>query len=524
MESKLKLVLILLNLAFICPLLMYNGAIDDFAPSHIEKIVSISQKSFLPMNDVQVDQVPAFYAYGVIFTKILNIDARDLLFLPIQLVPFILVFFTLLYKLSNNYLLSALLTFLELISGVTGTLRVFFWVHGLGYILFYSSIILILNILNVDPLLNVVPKKSRFYLLLLIIIGSSLVFISYNLYAMMLILLFSIAFICFLRKLGLKTQESKKEYSYFTNKFINLSIILLVSELGLSNFFYNSMIPTLRQSSVLSLSGIDKLLFTYLFVNDEHTLLSGILLSYPKIISVISVTKYLVIGFSITLFLLSIYSKIKNKAHFNAYDLITGSFILMITLYSIPRMYIGGIVVTLFYIPGIFCIIWLYRFSHSFKKWSIFVVILLLFLVPLFNYVEYSNDLTNKDANWFKSTDYSASWYFKHKSSSMGVSDELTRNLFSLYASEMFYKNGLSSNHSTERIKILLSNDALFLTQKLNVASNIQRQYYILNYDLNANSLENWIVIKSWKYLKNNVERNSHVNNVYDSNFISIYY
>ena len=112
----------------------------------------------------------------------------------------------------------------------------------------------------------------------------------------------------------------------------------------------------------------------------------------------------------------------------------------MITLYSIPRMYIGGIVVTLFYIPGIFCIIWLYRFSHSFKKWSIFVVILLLFLVPLFNYVEYSNDLTNKDANWFKSTDYSASWYFKHKSSSMGVSDELTRNLFSLYASEMFYK------------------------------------------------------------------------------------
>lgn len=514
MSRERKILYIILTATFIFPLLMFNGSIDDFAPKHIMIINELSENSFLPKEHYNI-QVPGYYTLGAIVKQVVDVSTTGLLYYPIQLIPYIVVFFALIYKLSNNYIISALITFVEFISGAAGTPKVFFWAHGFGSILFYLSVILILNIMD-----RTQYKKSEI-ILLLIIAGSSLAFISYDLFAMLLIFLIFL-FLTFsafnVLKLNLyinNPSEAKTTYKLFQN----ICLILIAIELGLSDFFYKSMIPTLKQSQYLELSGIEKLL-VYYFNRSNELALADLISPFPQMMSIISIIKYVLLLGSIFIFFNFMHKKILRKEPINQFDLVTGSFILMTGVYGLMRLYIGGVIVTLLYIPGILCTIWMYRFSKDNKNWALFAITLLLILVPAYEYSLYHNDLTNKDENRYSSVNDSASWFFKHTDNSIAVSDELTKNLFLL----SYYDNtrDFANRKAYNSIQLLLPKDVLFLVQK-SVTSKPIEKYYIINYELNTNSLQNWIVIKSWRHSKIQLEKNNLINNIYETNSISIF-
>lgn len=514
MSCERKFLFILLIMTFTLPLLMFNGSIDDFAPKHVIIINDLSENSFLPTENYNI-QVPGFYVLGAILKQVLNISTKSLLFYPIQLIPYMFVFFTLIYKLSNNYIFSSLITFLEFVSGATGTTKVFFWVHGIGSILFYISIILLLNVMKGNQ-----SKKSE-VILLLIICGSSLVFISYNLFAMLLIFLISLfvifsTFNIFKFNFYINSQSAVKS----TSKLLrNVCLILIAVELGLSDFFYKSMIFTLKQSQYLEISGIEKLLVYYFYRSSESTL-GDFILSFPHTLSLMSGIKYMILLCSVIVFFFAMHNKIVKKKPINQFDLVTASFVLMTGIYALVRLYIGGVIVTLLYIPGILCTTWLYRFSKTYKNWALFVLLSLLIMVPIYEFNLVNNKLTNIDENKFESIKDSSSWYFKHTDNPITVSDELTKNLFLLN----FYDN--TSNFNNRKFynsaQLLSPGDVLFLVQG-SQPTKTSRKYYIINYKLNANSLQNWIVIKSWNYSRIQLEENNMINNIYETNSISIF-
>ena len=512
MNYENKIGFIVLLMAIFVPLIIFNGAIDDFAPKHMVIISEIVQKGHVE----EGEQAPGFYTFGAISNIFTGLPTKNFLYLPIQLIPYLIIFFTLMYKLSGNYLVSSLITFIELIAGSTGTGKIYFWPHGMGFILFYTLILIFLWVVEVKNF-----KKLR-YRILLILLGTSLVYMSYDLIAMALIISAIISLICYGLWVWLKdTYELiSEDYRLNAKSFSLLFLILTVVQFGFSSFVYKHVIPLFGIHP--EISGIDKFIFSYINTELIQMELQDIYISYPKIISIISSIKYSLLLITIILFLLILIRKIINRDYINPRDAITSSIILMAIIYSLMRLYIGGIAITAIYLPGIFCIMILYRSSNRLKTWATFVILLLLILTPMYYYEKDSHNLINKDTNYFNSIEYPAHWYLNNRyTPSFAVSDELTKNFFVMYGYE---KNVLAGTHprTVKSVKILRTDDALFLINRAN--DTVLNKYFIINYNLNSMSLQNWKIIKSWNYLKDDIDKNHGLNKIYYADEVAIYH
>jgi hypothetical protein len=195
----------------------------------------------------------------------------------------------------------------------------------------------------------------------------------------------------------------------------------------------------------------------------------------------------------------------------------------MSIVYSLIRFYLGGIVISLFYLPGIICSLWIFRYCKKYRYWSTFVIILLLVLTPTYSYIIFSNNLTNKDISKFDYFNAPSAWYFEHNDGHLAFSDELSKDLIISNMYEISKKNSSASfNNYSQSFKILLVDDATSLIKLTNRGD--LNNYYIINYRLNRMSLQNWIIIKSWRNYRIQIENNILVNNIYDSGSISIYF
>jgi hypothetical protein len=133
----------------------------------------------------------------------------------------------------------------------------------------------------------------------------------------------------------------------------------------------------------------------------------------------------------------------------------------------------------------------------------------------------YQNNFIDGCKDEYASVNDSASWYFKHSSHSIVSSDVLTKNLYLLDFCDNTHK--YNNRQEYESFEYLSSKDLLFLMQR-SASMKISKKYYIINYKLKSNYLDNWIVINSWSPYKNQLEQNRAINNIYETNFISIFY
>ena len=163
MTFNKKLVCIFLLVSFSYSLIVFNGIIDDFSPKHIIAIERISDSSYLDQSDLMTNQIPGFYVLGVVIKLIANISSIGLLTYPLQLLPLLTVFYVFTLKVSNSPLFSCAATFLCICSGTTGTGKIFFWPHGVGEIVYYTALFLIVSIM-----LSPSHKRPEFNLLLVV--------------------------------------------------------------------------------------------------------------------------------------------------------------------------------------------------------------------------------------------------------------------------------------------------------------------------------------------------------------------
>ena len=213
------------------------------------------------------------------------------------------------------------------------------------------------------------------------------------------------------------------------------------------------------------------------------------------------------------------FRKLRTKNPINLYDTIVCSIILVAISYASVRFFLGQFAITQIYLPGIICTIWIYRFSNKLKNWAIFVFLLLMVVVPIYYYENYSHNLIDMDENKYNYIEYPAYWYLENTiRSSIAVSDELTKNFFIMYHEKRVGE--INYTNIREHMKVLSIDDVVFLLQKSN---NSESKYFIVNYDLSRMSLQNWKIIKTWKYSEEKINSNPRINKIYYSGNIEIY-
>lgn len=502
------------------PLLLFNGTLDDFIPKHIAMIEEVSYNGKLIEGENQVIQVPGFYVLGAMITLVSGLAPENLISFPIQLIPYAILFFTVLYRVSGSSIVASLITLIELCSGTTGTGKIFFWPHGIGHLLFFSMLLLIFILLKQD-------RFSKPLIFLAVITGSSLVYISYNLTAMTLLLLAAITMvfaIFYLISLKYNNANSRRHLSS-SKIFFTLLLILLVVESGLSKFVYGVFIPTLQAAQDLEISGLDKFLIAYINPELSATQLGPIMVSYPMTISVISGTKYLFLSITILIFCIVIANTIFKEKSLDHVNLFIFAVLLMQGIFSIARLMIGGIVVTLLWLPGILCIAQFSGMSKRFRLWAFVVLSVILVCNSLYYCTMESGNYINHDEYQFNSYETPVQWFSKTNNGDTAASDELTQDFFILYSlASNLDQADFSSDYNTvsQQYDVLSSENVLTLV-KLS-EGHLDEKYYILNTRLNLMSLDNWIIIRSWGYSREQINDNNQIDKIYDVPLLSIYY
>ena len=503
------------------PLLLFNGTADAFIPKHIARVEEISHVGGLIEEEGRVIRVPGFYVLGAIITFVGGLAPEELIFFPIQLIPYAVLFFTVIYRVSGNSIVASLITLIELCSGTTGTAKIFFWPHGIGYLLFFSMLLLIFMLLKQD-------RFSKPLIFLAVITGSSLVYISYNLTAMTLLLLavvMTVLAVFYLMSLKYNNTNGRNHLSC-SKAFFTLLLILWIVEMGLSKFVYGVFIPTLQAAQDLEMSGLDKFLIAYINPEISATPLSPIMVSYPAIISVISGIKYLFLAITILIFCIVTTNTIFKEKSLDRTSLFILAVLLMQGLFAIPRLAIGGIVVTtLLWFPGMLCVARFSGMSKKFRVWALIVLSVILICTSLYYCTMDSGGYIDRDEDQFTSYKAPVHWFFKTSNSDLAVSDELTNDFFILYSLKYSIAHGASGpdyDAIAQRHKIMPTEDARVLVQLSE--GTLDTKYYILNQKLDSMSLQNWIIIKSWRYSKESINCNDQINKIYEVPLLSIYY
>ncbi len=516
-----KITLIILLMSICIPLLMMKDTFDDFVPKQIAIIEETINNGMLMEVQDKVMQVPGFYIFGSQISLVCGIDPEQFIFLPIQLIPHAIIFFALIYRLTGNPLLSSLVTFIELASGTTGTVKIFFWPHGLGYLLFYSFLLIVLTILKQDRLSR--TESSLF--VLAIVLCSSLVYISYNLTAMALLVLAVILTLQFLfSRFPSFFGDQNGGWLSSKNKIYSLFIIMVIAVLGLSEFVYGVFIPTMQAAQYFQMSSLDKFLISFLSSESTTGPLSSLMVNYPETISLTSAIKYGLIILTILLFCFVFIRVLLRKRQLSYAQLFLFAILLMSGLYAIPRMMIGGIIISTLWFPGILILAHLYQTSKRFKVYAMVALSIILICTLFYFYAMDNAGYVNREEHQFTGYETPALWFEENNDGSTAVSDELTNNLFILYGYKYSFNNENSSvtiNDVSRQHKVISQQDVPVLVQLSD--GSLGTKYFIVNEKLTRMSIQNWIIIEAWDHSLQQINTNDQVSKICDVPQLSIY-
>jgi hypothetical protein len=481
--------------SYIYILLHFNSSIDAFAPLQISAVDETIERGFLL--DAYRNTVPTFHILGSQLALMLGKDCSFLLFSPIQLIPYAALFFLLMLKLSDSYFLAGLVSLTELTTGYAGTQRIFFWPHGIGSILYFALLILFLLMFS---------EKNRSvwqYHLMAVIIGISLVFTSYD--VIFTFLLFLSSFVIYLIIINKPRHPFRANLDCRSQQSIKLLILLIIVELGLTEFVYNNFIHALKSSDSFTTSVLDKFLLSYFAASIQDNILKDIYLHYPQGITLYGYIKYGILLAFLILFLIYFISLPEMRHRIKPIFIL--SILSSMVIWAFIRLMIGHVEIGFFYYPAIFSIAWIFRNGGSFRRWAAVGVIVLLALNPVYHFMIYNGELSNKDVDKFNYLNLPLSWIKEESSGELIRGDELTKNFYLM-------------SFRTQDFQTLDENDVAFL---LNRSEYNVNNYFIINENLNVIDIVNWVQIEPWRHFGGALDCNKRISKILDSEKILIY-
>ena len=495
-DSRIKKLYLITFAISCCYLLLhFNSSIDGFAPLQVGAIDETVDRGVLL--DAYRNTVPTFYVLGSELAMVLNENCRFLLYSPVQLIPYAVLFFVLMLKISNSYFLASLVSIAELMTGFTGTQRIFFWPHGVGNILYFALLILfLLTFYNKD-------KSGWQYHLMTVLVGISLVFTSYD--VIFTYLLFLSSYIVYTMLFNNPAYLNRYKPDYRQSQSIKLFTLLIIIEMGLTEFVYDNFIYALKSPESFTMSVLDKFLLAYFSTNIKDNIIRDMYIQYPGSINFYGYIKYFILLAFLVLFFISfIYNTNVRYKRETAFVI---SILSSMLIWAAIRLLIGHVEIGFFYYPAIFSIAWLYRNGGSFKRWATIGVVILLILNPIYHILIYNSNLSNKDIDKFDYINMPLSWCKEETNGAQTKSDELTKNFYLL-------------EYRSNNFQTFDENDVAFL---LNRREHSPNDLFVINRDLNILNIGNWIQIKPWRISDDILNGNKKINKVLSTDKIFIY-
>jgi len=379
--TKHLFILLAFLLYSIALLQLYKNTIDDFAPKHIGTAYMLLKGYKLKGYPLFLFRgTPAFHAFIAELMGITGINEYHMPILPFEFVPYFIIIFVLNYKLVNtkNYDIFGmllLLNFIYFFQDLAGTHFVFLWPHGIGEILFFTALLLILKTIRTN---------DHRYLFLIIVVAISLILTSYDVNFWLLLFVSGMIISIYIIKL-------LKHYAVenVKNKLIFLGIFIFVIFV-VYNIYISSGDILRTVLSVLSISEFLKTtssFFVQYFTHKTNSEIYSLLLVYPRILTYIYLLKYSIYVLIILFGFIALKKLIKSSESANTETtnalLYYFSALILTFGYSIIRIAIGHFAITMiFYIVmfSIPLIIIAYRNNQKITKvlFSVLIVWLIL--------------------------------------------------------------------------------------------------------------------------------------------------
>jgi hypothetical protein len=498
-KREFKIGFLILSIFTSIALLLYSNSFDPYIAKHIAISNQIIIQGSITTLENYFFDFPLFYIFSSEIIAICGIDPHLLLYLPIQLIPYVLSYVLVFYIITNNYIISSIITSIFLVNGVTGTNKIFLWPHTIGEICF----LLIISILLITFNRSNNHNNNEMYIVLLLLSFSS-IFFSYNYSWTILILFFVLLLILyFCKNTSIKT----------IRRLSSTLLILFISNIGLSYFFFKTFFPVINSIPSYELSSLEK--FIAYYVQNNGAINNPLLYSFPIIITYINIVKYILI---ILLLVISTIYILKNKSNINKKNLlIILSVIIAIFIFAIGRTLIGYIAITLLLFPSVLIGSSIIKMPKK-RKFLVFIITAILIISVISILINNKNNTSNNDQYVYYSMKEPSYWIVAHNSNLNVYCDEYSKELLLLTISETNSNNysnidALLKTYSFDQIQLIINGGGHYSTT-----------LYIINYKMNINYIGQWRECKPWIDYSEQINANYNDSIIYSGNDIIIIY
>jgi len=505
-SAKFSLSVLLVAVAF--AVLLFEGRTSPFAPGQIQVSLQTAESGLPP----QAEATKGFHVFNTILFIITGFGAYEALFTPILIVPITAALFALCYRISDSYMLSALLVAGFLLSGSDGLDKLYIGIHGLGTVILFSVCLLAITQFRRGE-----SQNDPIYALFIGMI--SLAFISYNRSGQSLLFIGFIAGLLYITK-QMKgfDQPFKSALGRKHNTAGILLLVTIIAHLYLHGFVMQVFVPYFADKLGNNITSIDLFLLKYFSQDTGDVILSDLIVSSPQSLVYIGIVKYLLILIVLVLYTSVIAYNLYHRREFLSTELVVISFTSTMAAFAFVRTFIGNNPVGYAYIPALLAAAGLYKIESDnirvsvkkkIKVLCLFVAIGLLITSASFAWISVSSSPSTYDKPHYFASKPTAEWHQSYATTPI-ESDELTRNLIELHT---FRNNPVDGRRMEPQ-------DVLFL---LNRGGESSERIYLINYKLDKVTIGGWNSIVSWEKSSEKINSNPQTNRVYNSGWYSSY-
>lgn len=504
---QLKAAVCILALAVAVTLFNVGHAFDGFLPKHLAVGYEAFGDGTLPSTYL-TEQIPGFHAFVALLFVVLDIDPFLLHHFPVQVVPYAVTFFALVYVVSDrNALLAAAVTGLLLLVSPAGTWRLTLWPHGFGDVILFTVLVGLLVLLG--------TRSTGLAAVLVLLAAVAVVYVSYNLAAItLLVLVASYLGIRMARRARASEALEVAVSERLERPAPPLAILGITFVMGvaivLSEFFRSTFVPL-----VLAGLGVDDLYrfaFVWIGAGPEHEEIAHLLVAQPASSRLLSLSRLFIVGLLLAGFGLYVASKLRTGRPYQEFDVVVSAYVAGLSAYVLVRSLVASIALADLFLPGVVALGYLYGAVEDARVHAVLLVLLVLLggTVVGTQVENYRHDGIDENLDAVYHLDDNHRWLDVYVDTGDPIhADELTINV--LVYDSLIADDELTYEEARAEYALLTTEEAAALTTYEDPGEGC----YVLNNHPDSVTLEEWLSVTSWDTHGEEIHANPNVDKVH---------
>lgn len=474
-------------------IVLFNGTWDLFFPKNLSYAVETIEKGSL----LETEGISLYYYFIAELILIMNISVYAILYIPFLLPIYITVFYSLINKYVCNKIMSLMIVLIMVFTGLTGTSSHLLWPHSVGSIVFFSIIIVLINLYY---------SKSSGNIICITIFITSIIYMNYNYTDQTIILLFVLSIIAFV----FSRRETNQDYTAMTYSLF-IAVIILFS---FSNFFLDTYLPLILNTEYIEHDTIEKTFSRFLdgpYINYPLNLIYYTENSQNLII--MNFIKYILLGFGLVVNICLMLKYKLISLNLDKTSIVIISLAVTSIIFVFQQLLIGGgSIIGIIFTQSMFSFYIIMRRSKKHRKY-VHVTLTILFLITV----------SIVGLNIIEDRYNAFDGYYLDEYRSLNLFIENNDRIISTEELSMGFMKLTSYDVNVEKQSKYRMFNSSELEHLLGIYDNEINRTFLINAGFNQSSIHNWIIIKNWNYNIQMVNTNPWVNKYYSASNLMLY-